>query len=326
MAQAQTTATEQAEGVESPYLSVVLPAYNEAANLRQLIPDIVHVCEELGEASEIIIVDDGSTDRTLDAAREAVELYDAVTAVALQGNYGQSAALAAGFDAARGEIIIPMDADGQNDPTDIPVLLAAIENGADVVSGWRRDRDDPLAKRIPSRIQTTLAKRLGPDIHDYGCTLTAYRSDAIDELDLRGERHRYIPAQLAHLGYDVEERVVEHHPREHGESHYGLGRLLRGFVDLCYHLFRVRYRARPMHIFGGLGLLLFALGVGLGAILVAGKYIGGWSLLTHMPALLLSVTLGLFGSGMFAVGLVTELLTELLYRDTQPYRVAQVID
>jgi glycosyltransferase involved in cell wall biosynthesis len=308
-------------------LSVVLPAYNEATNLRQLIPEIVETLEWLdrGEA-EIVIVDDGSTDETAAAARQAASLYECVRFVRLQANFGQSEALAAGIDHARGDVVVTMDADQQNDPADIPRLLDRLDRGADCVSGWRRDRQDPLAKRIPSRIQTRLAMWTGPDIHDFGCTLTAYRSEALAECDLRGERHRYIPAQLHELGYDVAEIEVEHHAREHGSSHYGAGRLVRGFVDLVYHLFRVRYRTRPMHIFGAVGLSLFGLGVGLGGWLVALKYLAGLELSTRLPKLLLSISLALFGFGVFALGLITELLSELIWQSEDPYRVAEVVE
>lgn len=311
---------------DSTALSIVLPAYNEADNLSALLPQIIDVCDGgHHQPYEVIIVDDGSTDATASRAQQAAQWYEPVRVVILQDNFGQSAALAAGIDHSLGDIVIPMDADGQNDPADIPQLVDEIDNGADVVSGWRRDRDDPLAKRIPSRIQTRLATATGPDIHDFGCTLTAYRACAINEVDLRGERHRYIPAVLDQLGYDVTEIEVTHHPRENGDSHYGTGRLVRGFVDLIYHLFR-RWRTRPMHIFGGLGFLVFVSGAGLGSGLVVLKYIAGWSLLTHLPALLLSVAMTLFGAGMVALGLITELLTEVLYQDEKPYRVEAVIE
>lgn len=307
-------------------LSIVVPCYNEWTSLQGLMPEIFDACDEIDrEPCEIILVDDGSTDGTFHKMRGEASAYESVIAVRLQDNYGQSAALAAGIDRAQGDVIIPMDGDRQNDPADIPALLSKIDDGADVVSGWRRDRDDPLRKRIPSAIQTRLATYTGPDIHDFGCTLTAYRAEAIKEVSLRGERHRYIPAQLDQLGYDVTEVEVNHRPRKFGKSSYGIGRLMRGFVDLIYHLFR-RWRARPMHIFGGLGLLTFGFGVCLGTGLVGAKYLVGYSLLSHLPALLLAVALTLFGAITFALGLITELLTELLYQNKRPYRVEKVVE
>jgi glycosyltransferase involved in cell wall biosynthesis len=308
-------------------LSVILPAYNEAANLRALVPEIIDVCADLERGPfEVIVVDDGSTDATATRATEAAARYDPLRFVQLQANYGQSAALAAGMDHARGAVVVPMDADGQNDPADIPRLLDRIDAGADCVSGWRRDRDDPLSKRVPSRIQTRLAMLTGPDIHDFGCTLTAYRRDAIEELDLRGERHRYTPAQLHQLGYDVTEIEVAHHERAHGETKYGAGRLLRGFVDLVYHVFRSRFVARPMHVFGGVGVAILLAGLALGGWLLVENYLLGAQLLPNLPQLLLAVGMTLFGFGLIALGIITELLTELLYEDERPYRVERVIE
>jgi len=329
MAQATSSATEVPGPTDERDvdISVILPAYNEAANLRSLIPELVKVCEAMDISDyEVLVVDDGSVDDTAAAASEAAEWYQGVRAIILQDNFGQSAALAAGFEHCRGDIVVPMDADGQNDPADIPALVDRLEEGYDCVSGWRRDRDDPLAKRIPSAIQTRLAKLTGPDINDFGCTLSAYRSDAIDGLDLRGERHRYIPSQLYQRGFDIDEVEVRHHPREHGDSHYGVGRLLRGALDLGYQVFRTRWRARPIHFFGGLGTLIAGAGLCLGLWLLGLRYGTGRALATMVPRLLFSVALVLFGSGMVGLGIVTELLTEVLYKDERPYRVDEVIE
>jgi len=178
---------------------------------------------------------------------------------------------------------------------------------------------------VPSAIQTRLAKATGPDINDFGCTLTAYRAEALEALDLRGERHRYIPTQLHERGWDVTELEVNHRPRGAGKSRYGAGRLVRGMVDLLYHAFAVRYRSRPMHFFGGMGLLLFLAGVGLGGWLLVENYVLGASLMPNLPQLLLSVTLSMFGFGFFAVGLLTELVMEIRYRDETAYRVERIL-
>lgn len=317
----------ESEAVDNVFLSVVLPAFNEAANLVDLIPELIDSLSYSDYANEeIVIVDDGSTDDTAEKCRHAAALYEEVRFVSLQSNYGQSAALAAGFEHASGDVLIPMDADGQNDPADIPRLLDRLEDGYDCVSGWRKERNDPLQKRIPSQIQTHLAMLTGPDIHDFGCTVKAYRAEVIAELSLRGEQHRYIPARLHNLGYSVTEIEVNHRERNNGDSHYGTGRIVRGFVDLVYNLFRNRYSKRPMHLFGGLGMAITSLGIAIGLYLVALKYGAGTSLNARMPALLLSVSCTLFGSGMFAMGLITELLSEIQYRDERPYRVAEVIE
>jgi glycosyltransferase involved in cell wall biosynthesis len=308
-------------------VSVVLPAFNEAGALPVLLADVRRVCRDLDRgACEVIVVDDGSTDETAAVIREQAQRHDIVRGVELQANYGQSAALAAGLDHARGDVVVTMDADGQNDPSDIPRLLERYDGGADVVSGWRRDRSDPLGKRVPSRIQTYLAKRTGPDIHDFGCTLTAYDGDAITELDLRGERHRYIPALLHHRGYDIDEIEVDHHPREHGKSHYGAGRLVRGSMDLLYQLFRVRYRESPMHIFGATGTVVLGIGLTLGLWLTVQRLVFGMGLLPRLPALLLAISLSLFGGGLIALGVVTELLTEAIQQHEQPYRIAEEVE
>lgn len=329
MAKASTTTapTEPPDLSREPQLSVVLPAFNEAAALRDLLPELLGECAQLDrQPVEIIVVDDGSTDETRQVIREMARRYDDVTLVALRCNSGQSAALAAGLRQSAGEVVVTMDADGQNDPADIPRLLDRYDGGADVVSGWRRDRDDPLGKRLPSRVQTSLAKLTGPDIHDFGCTLSVYPGDAVRDLDLRGERHRYIPALLYHRGYDIDEEPVEHHPREHGESHYGARRLVRGSVDLLYQVFRVRYREAPMHMFGAAGMFVLGVGVALGGWLTIQRLLFGSGLLPRLPALLLAISLSLFGGGLVALGIVTELLTEVIQQHETPYRVAEVVE
>lgn len=307
-------------------LSVVAPAYNEAGNIGPLVEELVAVLDDepAWQPYEIVLVDDGSTDGTGRQIREAAALFEQVRGLELNGNHGQSAALSAGFEAARGTAIVPIDADLQNDPADIPRLLAELEAGADCVSGWRRERSDPLRKTVPSRIQTELAKLTGPDIHDFGCSLTAYRASALRDVSLRGEQHRYIPAQLHAAGHDIREVEVNHRERRSGASKYGVGRLLRGFSDLLFHLFASRFRARPMHIFGGGGLLVTLLGLTIGGWLVAQRYLAGLVLGDALPRLLLAVALTLFGVGMVGFGILTELLVELLYRDERPYRIAEV--
>lgn len=308
----------------------MLPTYNEAGNLEQLLSELRAAFSESGmemfRPYEIIFVDGGSTDGTRDIIREAA-LDDTVRAVFLRKKFGQSPALAAGFDAATGEFIVPMDADLQNDPADIPDLLdKLVVDGVDCVSGWRRDRDDPWHKTIPSAIQTRLAKLTGPDIEDFGCTLTAYRADALEDIDLHGEGHRYIPAKLHKLGYSVTEMEVNHRPRIHGQSRYGVGRLLRGFVDLFWHVFWVRWSSRPLHVFGGIGFGILGFGGLLGTWLLVENYLLGADLLPNLPQLLLSVGAVLFGLQVLVFGFVVEFLTTLYYRDNTEYRVEQTIE
>jgi glycosyltransferase involved in cell wall biosynthesis len=308
--------------------SIVLPAYNEVENLRPLVEEIVEVAE--GEAMapyrpiEILIVDDGSTDGTAEVIRELAAEYESVAGIFLRRNFGQSAALCAGFDTAAGEYVVPLDADGQNNPADIPTLLDRLEDGFDCVSGWRKDRDDPITKTVPSAIQTYLARFTGPDIHDFGCTLKAYRREAVDELNLRGEGHRYIPAKLYDRGYKITEEPVDHRPRTHGSTKYGPGRLVRGFVDLAFNIFWNKYSMRPMHLMGGLGLFLLAIGGLIGTHAVFMKYVLGDALIPHLPRLILAVALIIFGFQLLMFGIMAEMLTKIHYRGESPYRIQSV--
>jgi glycosyltransferase involved in cell wall biosynthesis len=305
--------------------SFVLPAYNEAGNLRPLVGEIMDVVAS-GSMSgfrpvEIIVVDDGSTDGTTGTIESLAEEHAPVVGVFLRQNFGQSAALRAGFDEAAGEFVVTLDADGQNDPADVPKLLRGLTEGYDCVSGWRTDRDDPLSKTIPSRVQTTLATYTGPQIHDFGCTLKAYRREAVAEIQLRGEGHRYIPAKLYDRGFAITEEPVDHRPREHGSTKYGNGRLLRGFVDLVFHVFWNKYSRRPIHLLGGAGSLLLTAGGLLGFHAVLIKYLFGESLRPHLPRLVLTIALILFGFQLVMFGVLAEMLTRVLYRDEQPYRI-----
>ena len=310
--------------------SIVLPAYNEAGNLRPLVEEVMDVVGSEPMAgfrpTEVIVVDDGSTDGTTDIVEALADEYPPVRGVFLRGNFGQSAALEAGFDEAAGEYVVTLDADGQNNPADIPTLLGGLTDGYDCVSGWRTDRDDPLSKTVPSRIQTVLATYTGPEIHDFGCTLKAYRREAVEEIQLRGEGHRYIPAKLYERGFEITEEPVDHRPREHGSTKYGNGRLLRGFVDLLFQVFWNRYSRRPLHLLGGGGLLLLTVGGLLGTHAVVMKYAFGESLLPHLPRLVLTVALVLFGFQLVMFGVLAEMLTRLLYRDERPYRIRRTYD
>lgn len=309
-------------------VSVVVPAYNESQNLTPLVEETVESLEDAAVCNdyEIVLVDDGSTDDTADVAARLAHLFDQVGFVCLSRNFGQSAALSAGIDAARGDVIVPMDGDGQNDPADIPRLVERLGDGYDCVSGNRADRSDPLAKRLPSEIQTRLAKLTGPDIEDFGCTLTAYRATALESVDLYGEEHRYIPAQLYHNGFRITEHDVNHRPREHGESHYGLGRLVRGFSDLVFHVLWNRYSTRPFHLFGGVGLSILAVGCLVGLWVVGAFYLGDATLLGNLAKLLLSVGMVLFGALLTLFGVVVQFLTRIHYDDRPEYRVERVVD
>lgn len=295
-------------------VSVVSPAFNEAGNLRPLVDELRSVLDTMPGSHEIVLVDDGSTDGTGDRIEQLAAAVPSVVGICLTRNHGQSPALAAGIDAADGDIIVTIDADRQNDPADIPMLVDGVEDGADCVSGHRSSRRDPWGKRLPSWVQTRLAKATGPDINDFGCTLKAYRAEALRDVTLRGEAHRYIPSQLHEHGHSVEEREVNHRPREHGQSKYGAGRLLRGSVDLLWHWFRNQYGGRPIHLFGLGGSLAMGSGLLLGLVSLFQRYALGTPLGPRTPRLVLIALLLITGLQLFVFGVLAEMLTTLEYR------------
>lgn len=323
------TATPLTTGGENILVSVVAPAYNEGDNIPDLVSELDSVLAsdrlKAYQPSEIILVDDGSTDHTLHEIQTAARHYDRVRGIELAQNSGQSAALAAGIDAARGDIIITIDADLQNDPHDIPDLIHTLEaENYDCVSGRRISRNDPASKRIPSEIQTHLAKLTGPSIHDFGCTLKAYRQTALDDIQLYGEGHRYIPAKLHDHGYRVTEQPVNHRERQYGDTKYGAGRLIRGGVDLLFHWYWNRYSTRPLHIFGGLGLAATGLGGIIGAASLIQRYLFATPLNPRTPRLILIVLLITFGFQLLIFGVISEMLAKLHYTDKQPYRINNI--
>ena len=240
-----------------PYLSIVVPLYNEEGNVKELHRKIFEAVQKIGRPFEIIFIDDGSKDGTLAEAKTLSPLK----LVVFRKNFGQTAGFDAGIKAATGEIIITMDGDLQNDPSDIPLLLQKMDEGYDVVSGWRHKRQDPWSKKIPSRIANLLRKLLIHDnIHDSGCSLKAYRRECFKDVDLFGEMHRFIPAILQLEGYKVGEVKVSHHPRVHGVTKYNWKRGFKGLVDMISIWFWRKYSHRPLHLFGASGVVLFALG------------------------------------------------------------------
>ncbi len=314
---------------QSVVLSVVLPVYNESENLRPLTEELINtvMSRQLEEYSpyEVIFVDDGSSDGSREMLRSITETQTNVRAVFLRRNFGQSAALAAGIDNAAGDIIVTMDSDMQNDPADIPKLLNKLEEGYDCVSGWRKDRQDSVSKTIPSKIQTHLAWSAGPKIHDFGCTLKAYRSEAIKDIEIRGEGHRYIPSHLHRRGYTVTELPVNHRPRNAGHTKYGTKRLLKGSLDLFFNAFWNRFSTRPLHFLGGIGFVFMSTGGILGVHAVIIKYLFGTPLAPRTPRLILIALLILFGVQLMLFGFISEMITKLNYKNEDPYRVEEVV-
>ncbi len=257
MSELMDTSTADTSTVGEPELSVIVPVFNEVENLESLCREVQRVLEAANLNFELIFADDGSTDDTPQVLDRLSNEFPRVRIVTLRRNSGQTAALSAAFDQARGRVLVPMDGDLQNDPADIPRLLAKLNEGYDVVSGWRRNRKDPLvSRRLPSRIANWLIARLsGMPLHDFGCTLKAYRREVLDGVRLYGEMHRFVPIYAAWQGARVTEIEVNHRPRQRGRSKYGIGRTFRVVLDLVLIRFLERYSQRPMHLFGGFGLI-----------------------------------------------------------------------
>jgi dolichol-phosphate mannosyltransferase len=289
-------------------LSVVVPVRNEERSIAFLYDELAAALDPLGEAWEAVFVDDGSTDGSFAALTRLHAAAPNVRVVRLRRNFGKAAALMAGFDQARGETIVTLDGDLQDDPSEIPRLLAKLDEGFDLVSGWKTQRRDPVMRRVLSRLFNAVTSRFsGVRLHDMNCGLKAYRAEVVHGLRIYGELHRFIPVLAHYRGYRIAELPVNHRPREHGRSRYGPERYLRGFLDLLTVSFIGRYRHRPLHLFGGLGLALGAIGLAILVYLTIlkldGHAIGGRPLLT------LGVLLVVVGLQFFSLGLISEMIT-----------------
>jgi glycosyltransferase involved in cell wall biosynthesis len=300
----------------TPYVSVVVPLFDECATLPELHGRLTAVLLGTGHPYEIVYVDDGSKDGTDRQLQRISRTDPAAHAVTLARNYGQTAALAAGFDHARGQVVIAMDGDLQHAPEDLPLFLAKLEEGYDVVSGWREKRQDGFwTRRIPSRVANWLMARLsGVPLHDFGTTFKAYRRPIIKRISLHGELHRFIPALASWQGARIAEIPIANPPRPSAKSHYGLSRTWRVMSDLLTVRFLLRYATRPLHLFGPLAFLALALGTGGAMFVLAEKVIVGASVfLEHGPLLITSAILLATGINLLATGLVAELLVRVYY-------------
>jgi glycosyltransferase involved in cell wall biosynthesis len=299
-------------------LTVVLPIYNESENIPRLYNELVPVLEATGRSFEIIGVDDGSQDDSFARLKSLRADDRRLRIMRFRRNFGQTAAFAAGFHEARGGVVITMDADLQNDPADIPKLLAKIDKGYDVVSGWRQDRwrEGVMAfvtRRIPSATANWLISRVtGVYLHDYGCALKAYRSEVINEIRLYGDLHRFIPAIASYIGVRIAEVPVSYRPRQYGQSKYGIGRTVRVLLDLLTVRFLLSYSTRPIHIFGLLGLLSILLGVGIGVYLTVIKFLYQ-AALAERPLLLFAILLVMVGVQLVTMGLLGEMVVRTYY-------------
>lgn len=326
--------TEQAVAPAQPErrvvdLSVIVPVFEEAGNLTPLHDRLVATLEPLGGSFELVYVDDGSRDDSF-AELAAIAARDRrARVVQLRRNFGQTAAIAAGVDHARGRLLVFIDGDLQNDPADIPRLLELIDQGYDVVSGWRADRQDAaLTRTLPSRLANLLISWVtGVPLHDFGCTLKAYRAELLDHLNLYGEMHRFIPAYLAQVGARIAEVPVRHAPRQRGRSKYGLARTVKVLLDLLTVKFLGSFATKPIYVFGGGGLALIALSFLVGVAMVWQKLALGVSMI-RTPLLLLATMLFLMGFQAILMGLLSELLMRTYYESQgkRPYVVRQVLN
>ena len=309
-------------------ISVVIPVYNEEGALPAFYRALAEALDRLPQSAEIVFANDGSTDGSADRLDAIAETDPRVRVLHLSRNYGQTAALMAAIQNSSGDVVIPMDGDGQNDPADIPCLLDKLAEGFDVVSGWRAAREDnPLTRRLPSVIANWLISRLlHVPLHDYGCTLKAYRREVLEDVRLYGEMHRFIPVYATWEGARVTEIAVTHHPRRSGKSKYGMGRIARVLLDLLIVYFIDRAFDRPIQFFGKLALVFFGLALATFAGAAVLKYTYGASLI-QTPLPLLAAVIGLSGILFLLLGIIAEVQTRIYYeaRGRPPYKIRRVV-
>ena len=308
-------------------LSVVVPLYNEEESLPHLVEQLLAALRPSGERFELVLVNDGSSDRTAEVLERLSQDIPELVGVLLRKNYGQTAAMAAGFDVAQGEVIVSLDGDLQNDPADIPMLLAKLREGYDLVSGWRHQRQDAaLQRKLPSKIANRLIGRVtGVRLHDYGCSLKAYRRDVLSDMRLYGELHRFLPALAFIEGARITEVKVNHRARQFGSSKYGIDRTFRVLMDLLTVWFMKRFLTRPMYVFGFGGLIAILLSLVASSYLLAVKLMGGD--IANRPLLTLAVVLGLAGIQLFCFGLLGELQIRTYHesQDRPIYRIRETM-
>ena len=304
-------------------VSVVIPVLNEAETVQPLANQVIGVLDGLTRSCEIVFVDDGSEDDTVERIRRFRESDERVRLVRLRRNFGKAAALCAGFDASRGDLVVTMDGDLQDDPDEIPKLLEKLESeDLDLVSGWKQQRRDPVSKRLPSKLFNWVTRKLASiDLHDFNSGFKVYRREVLEEIALYGELHRYIPVLASRKGFSVGEIAVRHHPRRHGTSKYGWDRFYKGLLDLITVLFITRYTRRPLHLFGVIGLGSLIVGFGINLYLVVlwlqGQY------LSNRPLLLLGILLMLLGIQVLTSGLIGEMITFKNFQSSDTYSVKE---
>jgi glycosyltransferase involved in cell wall biosynthesis len=293
---------------ERPQVSIVVPLYNEEESLRELHASVAEVCDKNALSREILFMDDGSTDKSLEVLKELRSKDPSVRVLSFRKNNGKSAALQTAFHNARGTVVITMDADLQDDPKEIPALLAKLDEGYDLVSGWKKKRHDPLSKTLPSKLFNFVTGLLsGIRLHDFNCGLKAYRREVVEHLQIYGELHRFVPVLAHKQGFRVSEIPVQHHPRKYGQTKFGIKRFLSGFLDLITVLYLTGFTRNPLHFFGSMGLIAILLGVLINLYLVIGWFQRIW--IGNRPLLFLGVLLIVVGVQFFSFGLIAEMMT-----------------
>ena len=319
------------ESIEAvtPRISIVIPLYNEEDSIPRLYDELNKAIANYGQPAEVIIIDDGSRDRSFALLSEIAARDPRFTIIRFRRNFGQTAGFAAGFAQARGDVVITMDADLQNDPMDIPLLMAKVDEGYDIVSGWRKDRQDRfLDRRLPSILANRLISNVTDvRLHDYGCSLKAYRRDVLQHVRLYGELHRFVPALASQAGGSVAEVPVNHRARQYGKTKYGISRTIRVMLDLINVWFLGSYSTRPIHVFGTLGFASAALGVVIGVYLSFLKIFLGESI-GNRPLLLLAVLLVVIGVQLVTMGLLGEMITRTYYESQNKtiYVVREIVN
>ena len=311
-------------------LSIVIPVFNEAESLAALHQELSDVAASQGYDLDVVFVDDGSTDGSWRAIRQLAEADPRVSGLRFRRNFGKAAALSAGFAQARGELVMTLDADLQDDPREIPSFLAEMEKNLDVVSGWKKVRHDPLEKVLPSRLFNWMVSRVtGVVLHDHNCGMKCYRREVFDEVRLYGELHRFVPVLAAARGFRVGEVVIKHRPRQHGRSKYGFTRYVKGFLDLMTVKFLTGFGHRPQHVLGTTGLASFLVGL-LGLLYLTGYWVFSqaypdWRLtpLHQRPALLYSVALMLLGGQLMSIGFLAELFVAYHAPGVKSYSISE---
>lgn len=307
------------------FVSYVIPVKDEEESLEELYSRIRSVSENLSIPFEIIFIDDGSSDKSFFVLKSISEKDNRVKIIRFRRNFGKASALSAGFEKAKGDIVITLDADLQDDPKEIPKFIKLIEEGYDVVSGWKKERKDPISKRLPSKIFNKLTSFLtGVDIHDFNCGFKAYRREVVENLEIYGELYRYIPALAQAKGFKVGEVIVEHHPRRYGKSKYGWERIIKGFLDLFTVVFITRFLKRPMHFFGGTGLFFFVFGFIINLGLTIYKFTTG-ALIGNRPLLLFGVLLMILGVQFLSIGLLGEMINNVTHGRKKEYIILEEI-